>query len=176
MIGIVEGKAFAGPSEDHWALASLWAQIPPQLQTQLRPGRRGPATPGTASLGPSPSIWDPPSSHLELPEGRIPMAPEFTAAFILSKTRGDTPRSKGPQQNKLRNNKTCKRWSEPSRLLNHKLFHQHQCFLWCWTLETCGRIRGQPPTPVETSLKGGLRGGWKNLRCCSAGDGSVLTM
>lgn len=43
----------------------------------------------------APRAGNSPSCHLGPPEGRIPMAPEFMAVFILSKARGNKPRRKG---------------------------------------------------------------------------------
>ena len=88
---IAEDSAFARPSEDQWALASPLASDTTETWPQ------GPSH--TQDSQP-----ESPSSHVELSEGRIPRAPKFTATFILSKTRGDTPRSEGLQQNKLQNN------------------------------------------------------------------------
>ena len=94
---IVEDSAFARPSEEQWALASPWAQVSDTTETWPR------------GLGHTQDCQpECPSSHVGLSEGRIPRAPKFTATFILSKTRGDTPRSEGPQRNKLRNNQNLK--------------------------------------------------------------------
>ena len=97
--GIVEDSAFARPSEDQWVLASPLGtdSAPASDTTETWPRGRG----HTQDSQP-----ESPSSHVGLSEGRIPRAPKFTATFILSKTRGDTPRSEGMQQNKLRNNQT----------------------------------------------------------------------
>lgn len=47
------------------------------------------------AISPHPRSWECSQLPQGLPEGRIPVAPEFMAIFILSKTRGNKPRRRG---------------------------------------------------------------------------------
>lgn len=80
-------SALAGLAENHWSWPRpSGADSAPTSDTSKTWTSKGPAMPVTQPPALTPG---------GLPEGRIPVAPKFTAMFIWSKTRGNKPRRRG---------------------------------------------------------------------------------